>query len=775
MEVNKGTITTGLTQEEVKDRIEKGLKNEEKISIAKTKREIIQENVCTLFNLLNLLIAVLLGVVGAWSNMFFILIILANILIGIVQELHAKKLVDDLSLLIAPSVEVLRDDKQIVMDARDLVMDDVMVLDSGKQILCDSIVLDGEVEVNEALLTGETDPIHKKQKDHLLSGSSIISGKCYARVEHIKNDNYATHIANEAKQLRGIHSELLGSMKKVTKITSYIILPLGILLFLEALFLRNDPFFDAIVFSSAGLLGMLPKGLVLLISTSLAIGIARLAKAKVLIQELYALETLAHVDVLCLDKTGTITCGDMQVEDVYTFSTEGMSEVPIEKLISSFFYHSDDNNATFQSLHSYFTVENHFEPLKKIAFSSSRKWSGITFKKHGSILVGAPDKLLSRIPENLQRAMQEGKRVLILAYQQEELDTSLLLANVIPLQAVILQDKIREHAQETFAYFKAEGVALKVISGDHPVSVSAVAKQVGIEGYERIVDMSTLPKDVDLCALVEQNTIFGRVTPMQKKQLVQALQANEHVVAMSGDGVNDILAMKEADCSIAIAKGADAACQVAQVVLMDSDFTSLPQALLEGRRVVNHVRRVAGVFFIKTIYSTLLSILCVLLNVPFPFLPIQITLLDLVIEAFPAFVTMLEPDHKKLQGTFLSSVMQRAFPLALAIMSVVLLLYGICPLMKIAKVDMVTMMYFSVACISMFGVIRSSLPFTPLRLFVCGSMVAGFLIAVLLFHELLHVEPLPMRILLCTAILSLIGFGLSTYLMEAFLRRKSYA
>lgn len=769
------TDRIGLTQEEVNERIEKGWKNEEMSSITKTKREIIQENMCTLFNLLNLLIAVLLGMVGAWSNMFFILIIIANSLIGILQELHAKKLVDDLSLLIAPSVEVLRDDKQIVMDASDLVMDDVMVLDSGKQILCDSIIVRGEVEVNEALLTGEADPIHKKLGDHLLSGSSIISGKCYARVEHIKGDNYATRIANEAKQLRGIHSELLGSMKKVTKITSYIILPLGILLFIEAFFLRSDPLFDAVVFSSAGLLGMLPKGLVLLISTSLALGVARLAKAKILIQELYALETLAHVDVLCLDKTGTITCGDMQVEEVYAFSTKGMDDIPVERLISSFFYHSDDNNATFQALQSYVHVEDHFQPSKKIPFSSSRKWSGISFAKYGSILVGAPDKLLERIPDDLERFMREGKRVLILAYQRKEIDSSLSLQNVIPLQAVILQDTIREHAVETFAYFKAEGVTLKVISGDHPVSVAAVAKQAGIEGYERIVDMSTLPKDVDVCALVEQNTIFGRVTPMQKKQLVQALQANEHVVAMSGDGVNDILAMKEADCSIAIAKGSDAACQVAQVVLMDSDFTALPQALLEGRRVVNHVSRVAGVFFIKTIYSTLLSILCVLLNVPFPFFPIQITLLDLVIEAFPAFLTMLEPDHKKLQGSFLSSVMQRAFPYALAILCVVLLLYGICPLLNIEEQDMITMMYSSVACINMLGVIRSSLPFTPLRFFVCVSMVTGFLVAVLLFHELLHVQPLPIQSMLLTVLLSVAGFLFASYLMDALMRRKSYA
>lgn len=773
MEVQTDRI--GLTQEEVNERIEKGLKNEEMSSITKTKREIIQENVGTLFNLLNLLIAVLLGVVGAWSNMFFILIIIANSLIGILQELHAKKLVDDLSLLITPSVEVLRDDKQVSMKASDIVMEDVMVLDSGKQILCDSIVVQGEVEVNEALLTGETDPIHKRKGDHLLSGSSIISGLCYARVEHIKGDNYATRIANEAKQLRGIHSELLGSMKKVTRITSYIILPLGILLFLESFFLRSDPLFDAVVFSSAGLLGMLPKGLVLLISTSLALGVARLAKAKVLIQELYALETLAHVDVLCLDKTGTITCGDLQVEEVYTFSTKGMDDIPVERLISSFFYHSDDNNATFQALQSNVTVENHFQPSKKIPFSSSRKWSGISFAKYGSILVGAPDKLLERIPDDLERFMREGKRVLILAYQQKEIDSSLSLQNVIPLQAVILQDTIREHAVETFAYFKAEGVTLKVISGDHPVSVAAVAKQAGIEGYERIVDMSTLPEDVDVCALVEQNTIFGRVTPMQKKQLVQVLQANKHVVAMSGDGVNDILAMKEADCSIAIAKGADAACQVAQVVLMDSDFTSLPQALLEGRRVVNHVRRVAGVFFIKTIYSTLLSVLCVLLNVPFPFLPIQITLLDLVIEAFPAFVTMLEPDHKKLQGSFLSSVMKRAFPYALAILCVVLLLYGICPLLNIEELDMTTMMYSSVACISMLGVIRSSLPFTPLRIFVCGSMVIGFLIAVLFFHELLHVQPLPIQCMLLTGLVSVAGFLLASYVMGVFMRRKRYA
>lgn len=752
-------IPAGLNEQEVNKRIQDGLKNSEPTSITKTNAQIIKDHVFTLFNLLNFLIALALAFVGAWTNLFFIAIIVANLLIGIYQEMHAKKLVDGLSLLISPTVHVMRNHTLQEITASDIVQDDIMVLESGQQILCDGEVIDGDIEVNESLLTGEVDPIHKRMGAEVLSGSSVISGRAYVKVVHVGNENYAAKIANEAKRMRSVHSELLSSLQSVTKITSIMILPLGILLFSEAFLWRQEMVMDAVVTSAAGLLGMLPKGLVLLISTSLAIGVSRLAKSRILIQELYSLETLAHVDVLCLDKTGTITDGCMKVETLVPF-VEEMDEM--HAYMGSFLAHADDNNATFQALHAYFKGKDTYTPDEKIAFSSVRKWSAMHFNGFGTLVVGAPERLYEgELPAPLQTAMEEGKRVLIIGVSQDMVKEDQPLPNIKPYAAVVIQDTIRKHAKETLAYFKDQGVRLKVISGDHPATVSAIAKKAGLDHYERYVDMSTIGTEDNLQEIVDRYTVFGRVTPLQKKQLVQALQQLGHSVAMTGDGVNDLLAMKEADCSIAVAQGSDAARQIAQVVLLDSDFSALPQVLLEGRRVVNHVTRVASVFFIKTLYSLALSLFCVLTNIPFPFIPIQITLLDAVIEAFPGFVTMLEPDHHRVQGSFLDKVMRKAIPNAVAIMAAILALYYLCPRFGIREADMITMMYLCVAGISMLAVLRSCLPFTPLRTFTCVTMVLGFLVAVTLFPSLLEIETLPTQFTFIAIVVSFLGFFLA--------------
>lgn len=763
-------IPAGLNEQEVNKRIQDGLKNSEPTSITKTNAQIIKDHVFTLFNLLNFLIALALAFVGAWTNLFFIAIIVANLLIGIYQEMHAKKLVDGLSLLISPTVHVMRNHTLQEITASDIVLDDIMVLESGQQILCDGEVIDGDIEVNESLLTGEVDPIHKHMGAEVLSGSSVISGRAYVKVVHVGNENYAAKIANEAKRMRSVHSELLSSLQSVTKITSIMILPLGILLFSEAFLWRQEMVMDAVVTSAAGLLGMLPKGLVLLISTSLAIGVSRLAKSRILIQELYSLETLAHVDVLCLDKTGTTTDGCMKVETLVPF-VDNMDE--IQAYMGSFLAHADDNNATFQALHAYFKGKDTYTPDEKIAFSSVRKWSAMHFNGFGTLVVGAPERLYEgELPAPLQTAMEEGKRVLIIGVSQDVVKEDQPLPNIKPYAAVVIQDTIRKHAKETLAYFKDQGVRLKVISGDHPATVSAIAKKAGLDHYERYVDMSTIGTEDNLQEIVDRYTVFGRVTPLQKKQLVQALQQLGHSVAMTGDGVNDLLAMKEADCSIAVAQGSDATRQIAQVVLLDSDFSALPQVLLEGRRVVNHVTRVASVFFIKTLYSLALSLFCVLTNIPFPFIPIQITLLDAVIEAFPGFVTMLEPDHHRVQGSFLDKVMRKAIPNAIAIMAAILALYYLCPHFGIREADMITMMYLCVAGISMLAVLRSCLPFTPLRIFTCVTMVLGFFVAVTLFHSLLQIETLPIQFTFIAIMVSFLGFFLAGMLTNYLQRHQ---
>lgn len=753
------TPETGLTAERVQTQIRNGKQNIQPEKVTKSTGQILKDNICTLFNLFNVLIAIALALVGAWSNMLFILIIALNTLIGIAQELHAKKLVEKLSLLSAPTAKVIRDGNASEIPVQELVEEDVMELEAGKQVCSDAVILTGDVEVNESLLTGESDPISKSVGDHLLSGSFIVSGRCRACVEHIGAENYAAKIAREAKKLRGVHSELLSSMRKVTRFTGYLIPPLGILLFLEAFFLRGDLLNHAVITTAAGLLGMLPKGLVLLISISLAVGIISLSKKKVLVQELFALETLAHVDTLCLDKTGTLTQGKMQVEKVY--SSELWRSIPFEEFMGSFLQHSDDNNATFQALKAHFESNTTFSPVRRIPFSSERKWSAIEFENAGTFVVGAPERLGGTIPPHLQKEERSGKRILMAGIAEGTVEPDRPLPAIQEYAYIVISDPIRPNAAETLAYFKKEGVELKLISGDNPVTVSALAKQAGFPEAERYIDMSGITEAAEIEKAALNYSVFGRVSPRQKKQLVQALQKNGHSVAMTGDGVNDLLALREADCSIAVAEGSDAARQVSQVVLLDSDFSALPSVLSEGRRVVNNITRVAGVFFVKTIYSVLLSIVCLILNIPFPFLPIQITLIDLIIEGYPAFFMSFEPDGEKITGRFLPSVMRRAVPNAVSILFCFLVLFVLSWMMPIPAEQFSVLLYLLVGTVGIQAVFKASWPFNKLRVFLCATMTAGFYAAVLLFHSILQVALPEASILPLFA-----GFVLLSFLAE---------
>lgn len=746
----------GLTQQEVFERQQTGAVNQQQKTISKSYAQIFRENICTLFNLLNVLIAIALALVGAWSNLVFIVIIITNVCIGIIQEIHAKKLVDELSLLMIPHVKVLRDQKQQTIDVNEIVMDDVMVLEAGDQICCDSVVIDGEIEANESLLTGESDAIHKTIESSLLSGSSVISGKCYAQVIHVGDDNYTSRLTNEVKKAKELQSELLNSMRKVTKVTSFMIVPLGIILFLEAYFLRHDLLSEAVISSSAGLLGMLPKGLVLLMSVSLAAGVTKLAKQKILIQDIYSLETLAHVDTLCLDKTGTITNGKMKVEKVENLSTQPSQQ--FLDYFGSYLHYSDDNNATYQAICEDFTLNDHHLPSQKVAFSSQRKWSAMTFEGFGSIVMGAPERLMKELPASLMQQIESGKRVIIIAYTQNIVDAKKTLPEVTPILAIILTDMIRKDVEKTLAYFDSQGVDVKIISGDHVLAVSKIAQMAGLKNYDRYIDMSEYPNGQShMDELVNQYSVFGRVTPQQKKWLVEALKRQGHTVAMTGDGVNDMLALKEADCSIAIAEGSEAVKQLSQIVLLNSEFSCLPHVVLEGRRVVNNLTRVASVFFIKTIYSIILTIACAICNIPFPFIPIQITLIDFAIEAYPSFLTLLEPQTHKIKGKFLPTVFKNTIPHASGVLLCFLLIYTGRPLFHIPMEQSVTMMYLALACISMQAVIVSSFPMNKLRLFVCVTMVLGFILAIILFHQLLHLTMLTYAQMILTIIITCIG------------------
>lgn len=726
---------SGLSTPEVLKRREEGKEKNAPEQITKTKSRIIRENLFTLFNFLNFLIAALLFAVGAYSNMLFIAIIILNIVIGIAQELKAKKLVDELSILNRPAVTVRRDGEDMKVGLEEIVKDDLMVLESGSQICNDAVVVSGTLEVNESLLTGESDAVVKEEGAELLSGSSVISGRAYAKVTHVGRENYASRLASEVKKEKKVHSELLGSMQKVTRFTSFLIIPLGILLFLEAFLLRGTPADQAIISSSAALLGMLPKGLVLLISVSLANGVIRLAKMKILVQNIYSLETLAHVDTLCLDKTGTITDGRLKVRSVISLSDLPAGE--ISAVVQSYMATCDDNNATFQALKEQFPQNEFYRPVHKTPFSSKRKWGCISFEGAGSVFVGAPERLMEKLPVKLEKELDRGRRVIIIGYYGDLWEEEYRLpTGIIPLYGVVLEDRIRHNAGRTLGFFKREGVDVKVISGDHVKTVSMIAKRAGLERWRDAVDLSEEGDEPDYDRLCQEYAVFARVTPKQKQELVKALKRQGHQVAMTGDGVNDLLALREADCSIAVADGSDASRQIAQVVLLDSDFTHLPEVVMEGRKVIHNVTRTAGVFFIKTIYSVLVSFFCLFANVPFPFIPIQITLIDACIEAYPSFVTILESDTRQIHGTFLQTALKRALPFGLAAAVMIAAVSLAAPFFPEANR---TVMYLLLIVISMAAVIRSCIPFTRLRAFICITMVIGTFGALALLPSLFEV------------------------------------
>ena len=710
--------------------------------ITRSTGQIIRENVCTLFNLFNVLIALALAWVGAWSNLLFILIIALNTVIGIVQELRAKRQVEQIAVLTAPRARVLRDGALRELPVEELVLGDVISLESGRQIPADAKLLSGQVEVDESLLTGESDAVRKAAGADLLSGSVVVSGACTARVERVGADGYAARLTQEARAAAPVRSELLSSMRRVTRFTGFLIPPLGVLLFLQAYALRGEPLFQAVTTTAAGLLGMLPKGLVLLITVSLAVGVAKLAKSRVLVQDLFSLESLAHVDVLCLDKTGTLTEGNMRVERLVPLT--GDPPIPLETWMGAFLAHSDDSNATFRAMRAYFPDDGgDLVPTAKIPFSSQRKWSAMTFPELGTLVVGAPERMTgTEIPETLQNELRQGKRVLFLACTQEAVQPDTPLPPMTALAALVLSDPVRAGAAETLAYLRRESVAAKVLSGDHPAAAAAVAARAGLPGASAWVDMSRVGTGEELARAAARYTVFGRVSPEQKRELVRAFQAQGHRVAMTGDGVNDILAIRKADCSIAMAHGSEAARQAAQVVLLDDDFTVLPQILMEGRRVVNNMTRVAGVFFVKTIYSILLSLFCVLANLPFPLIPIQVTLIDLFIEGYPAFFQSFVADGRKIQGRFLPSVLRRALPNAAAILLAAagLLLGGGTLGLPAGQVPMA--LYLVIGVVEEEALLKSCLPMDRLRGFLFLTASAGFFCAVLLFHSLLALPPL---------------------------------
>lgn len=671
---------TGLTDEEVRQRVEEGLTNRADISTDKTTKEIVISNVFTYFNLIFLVITILLIMVGSFRNLTFLPIIIGNTVIGIVQEIRAKKTLEKMSLLNAPRADVIRNGSVKQISTEELVKDDVILLTAGKQICADAVVISGNIQVNESLLTGEADEVEKTEGSTLMSGSFVVSGECYARLEKVGNESYISKLSLEAKSMGGKEqSEMIRSINLIVKWVGIVIIPIGLILFWQSHFVNGESITKSVTSTVAAIIGMIPEGLYLLTTVALALSTMKLARKKVLLHDMKSIETLARVDVLCVDKTGTITEPDMKLKEIFICKNSGADGTQtaltldeLKSLILDYANASVDNNATMLALKAYAadaltnnTSALHRTTVSQQAFSSSLKYGSVTFSD-GTYLLGAPEFIMhedfARIEEEIIPYADKGDRVLLFArYDGENVENG-INGSVTPLGFVALANPIRENAVKTFEYFKSQGVAIKVISGDNPRTVSRIAIQAGIESAESFVDAATLDTEDKIADAVNKYTVFGRVTPKQKKQLVKALQAKGHTVAMTGDGVNDILAMKDADCSVAMASGSEAAAQAAQVVLLDSDFAHMPDVVYEGRRVVNNIQRSASLFLVKNIFSLLLSLFSVILMVTYPLEPAQVSLISMFTIGVPGFLLALEQNKDRIKGHFITNVMLKALP-----------------------------------------------------------------------------------------------------------------
>lgn len=748
----------GLTKEQVQLRIDTHAVNQHIDSSTKSVKQIIQTNTFTYFNLIFTIIAILLVAVGSFRDLTFFPIIVANTLIGIIQELRSKNVLDKLTLLNEPKVKVIRDGVQSEIPADELVLDDIILFSSGNQIPADSIILSGEVKVNESLLTGETDEISKTTGAKLLSGSFLISGSCIARIEHVGEDSYISQLTLQAtKSKEGEQSEMIRSLDKLVKIIGIIILPIGIALLIQQYIYSHSSMHDSITSMVAAIIGMIPEGLYLLASVAMAVSAVRLAKHKVLIHDMKCIETLARVNVLCVDKTGTITEPKMTVnsyEPIVTHQTE-----KIEQCISDFVQNMSNDNATMEALQRFFTHTTGVLPTKVIPFSSATKYSAVQFGNQTYVL-GAPEFVLREqyhtYKHQVERFGCSGKRVLIFAEYHGILGTQLSCTASEPLAFILLSNPVREGAKETFEYFTECGVDIKVISGDNPVTVSEVAKEAGIQNANQYIDATTLKQSIDYQEAVQKYTVFGRVTPYQKLLLVKALKSQKKTVAMTGDGVNDVLALKNADCSIAMASGSEAASHVAQLVLLDSDFTKMPYVVMEGRRVVNNIERTASLYLVKNIFSMLLAIFSVILMFNYPLEPSQVSLISLFTIGIPSFILALEPNKDLIHGHFLVNVFLKALPAGLTDFLVVSGLVLFCREFHVATECLSTSCTVLVAIVGFMILYLIAQPMTRGHRILMAGVITGWLFCMIFIPQLFAITGISKQCAMLTVVFAII-------------------
>ena len=725
---------SGLSAEQVKRRFAQGENNYKVESSTLSVSEIVRSNVCTYFNLVFAVIAVLLAIVGAWSDMLFLPIIVANTCIGIIQEVHSKKVLDKLSILNAPHTVVIGDGKRQEIPADQLMLDDIVEFSAGSQIPADAKVVSGELQVNESLITGESDEIEKREGDSLLSGSFVVSGKACARLEKVGKDSYISKLTLQAtKSKKGEQSEMIRSLNYLIMVMGIIIIPIGIALFVQSFIYNEGTFHDSITGMVAAIIGMIPEGLYLLTSVALAVSSVRLAQKKVLIHDMKCIETLARVNVLCVDKTGTITEPGMHV---YDFSVlDGADQLEISQLLADFVAAQEKDNATMEALKAHFSNGSGMRAREVYSFSSETKYSGAVMNDGKSYVIGAPEFVLrgqfAQYQEQIATYSSKGYRVLVFAQYEGTLDRKPLTEPVLPLCFVMLANPIRKGAKETFTYFAENDVDIKVISGDNPLTVSVIAAEAGIVGAERFVDASTLKEKEDYYRAVEEYTVFGRVTPSQKRMLVQALKEHKKTVAMTGDGVNDVLALKDADCSVAMASGSEAASNVAQLVLLDSDFSRMPSVVAEGRRVVNNIERTAALYIVKNIFSMLLAIFSVILMLDYPLEPSQVSLISMFTIGIPSFVLALEPNKELIRGHFLTNVLVRALPAGLTDFIVVSGLVIFCREFQVDLDCLSTSCTILVAIVGFMILHRIARPMNTGHIVMLVGVIAGWILCML--------------------------------------------
>lgn len=763
----------GLTELEVQEKIKNGQVNTLPKPEIKTNLQIVVSQVFTLFNLYNLVIAAALVYVQAWTSLFFVLIMVTNMFMFIFQEIRSRNLISKLNIIISPKTKVIRDGIIIEIDNESIVLGDIVRYEAGDQISADAKILSGDVEVNESLLTGEVEPVDKTVDETVLSGSFIVSGACFAEIINVGLDNYAIKITSAVKTDRVVSSELLTTFQKVTRMTSYFIIPLGFLLLYQGLSVRNDSLENVITNSATALMGMLPKGLILLTTLSLIGAVIKLGSKKTLVQDLYAIETLSQASVLCLDKTGTLTLGVMKVIDVE------VQDPRFHDYIKAYSQYTSDNNATAHALQEYVndTSATHLEPLDEVSFSSSRKWAGINFKNDSAIIIGAPEVLSpeTKLPIHIETQRQEGARIIMAAESLEHVDKNSTFTHLIPLAYIAIEDPIRDDAYDAIRFFRENDVTAKVISGDNVETVAAIAKKAGIENYECVVDASKLKTDDELEHAILNSNVIGRANPTQKLKFVRILQMHKEVVAMTGDGINDVLALKNADCSIAMGEGSDAALHISQIVVMDGLLSTLVDVVKEGRMVINNITRSASMYYLHTILSIAISMIAIWMNVPFPFIPFQITITNMFIDGWPSFMLLWQPSYDRPKETILNHVLRHSFPNAFSIIVLWLVLNLFSAQLRLSVEDVSTMMFYLNAGVSLHMIYRIYKPLNLYRTLVLIIDLIGFPIATFIFWkwlELSFLAPYQIKLTIILMVLSIPLTLLTHKFMVAFIEKK---